>query len=66
MTEKKREKRELGKLFHTRMQSKIKIPNKPPKKFKKKSKPTEITPKLLTPNTWRVKGDGRRGRERSR
>lgn len=45
------------------MQSKIKIPNK----FNNNKKPqnkTEMSPKSLTTNTWKVKGDKRKGWER--
>lgn len=62
---KEREKERERKLFHTGMQSKIKIPNKPQNNQKTENQ-TETSPKPLTPNTWRVKRDRRRGRERSK
>lgn len=64
--ESKERAREKRKLFHTCMQSKIKIPNKLQDNKKKTQKQTGKDPKPLIPNTWRVKGTGRRGRERSK
>lgn len=60
---KERRRKREKKPFHTRMQSKIKIPNKLHNN-KKTQNQTEMSPKSLTTNTWRVKGDRRRGWEK--
>lgn len=60
--ERRRRKRKK-KLSHTCMQSKIKIPNKF-NNNKKTQNETEMSPKSLTTNTWKVKGDKRKGWER--
>lgn len=59
--EKRKSKRER-KPFHTSMQSKIKIPNSIITKITQNE--IEMSPKSLTTNTWRVKGDRRKGWEK--